>query len=238
MSKKENLKILQNNLGVNFMHEDLLDLALVHSSYINENPLIHSDSNERLEFLGDALIGLVLADYGYKNFFIYDQGDLTLFRSALARKSTLAKLAKSFKLGFFLYIGIGEEKSLGREKDSNLSDAFEAIVGAIYLDQGFNFTYDFLIKTFSNEIKNVLKLSEFKDSKSTLQELVQQKGYLSPIYDLLEVIDKGKDKIFIVEVKIGFKKQNLKSYGIGKANKISLAEFDAANKALTNFNCQ
>ena len=238
MSKKENLKILQNILGVNFMNEDLLDLALVHSSYINENPLIHSDSNERLEFLGDALIGLVLADYGYKNFFIYDQGDLTLFRSALARKSTLAKLAKSFKLGFFLYIGIGEEKSLGREKDSNLSDAFEAIVGAIYLDQGFNFTYDFLIKTVSNEIKNVLKLSEFKDSKSTLQELVQQKGYLSPIYDLLEVIDKGKDKIFIVEVKIGFKKQNLKSYGIGKANKISLAEFDAANKALTNFNSQ
>ena len=233
---KENLKILQNNLGVIFSNQKLLDLAIVHSSYINENSTTHSNSNERLEFLGDAIIGLILADYGYKNFFNYNQGDLTLFRSALARRETLAKIAKSFNLGAFLYIGKGEEQSLGREKDSNLSDAFEAIVGAIYIDKGFTFTYDFLIKIFRDEIKNVLKLSKFKDSKSILQELVQKKGYLSPEYDLLEVIDKGNDKIFIVEVKIGYNKKNLKSFAIGKGNKISLAEFDAASKALPFFN--
>tara|TARA_Y100000590_G_scaffold469247_1_gene655783 strand:- start:2311 stop:3033 length:723 start_codon:yes stop_codon:yes gene_type:complete len=233
---KKNLKILQDNLGIFFNDQKLLELALVHSSFINENPEIHEISNERLEFLGDALIGMYLAEYGYKNLSNYDQGDLTLFRSALARRKTLAMIAKSFNLGLFLFIGKGEEKSLGREKESNLSDVFEAIVGAIYIDQGFIVTFEFLNKTFSDKINNIINLREFKDSKSILQELVQQKGYLSPVYEVIEIIEKGKDKIFVVEVRIGHKKNHLKSYGVGQANKISLAEFEAAIKAINFFN--
>ena len=232
----EKLEKLQNNLEFYFKNIELLDLALVHSSYINENSSVHSISNERMEFLGDALIGIVLAEYGYKNLLNYDQGKLTLFRSALARKETLAEIAKSLDLGSFLYMGKGEEKSLGRKKDSNLSNAFEAIVAAIYLDQGFIITSDFLIKIFKSEINKAFKTSEFKDSKSILQELVQQIGYLTPKYELIEVVDKGNDKTFIVEVKIGYESKNFKSYGIGKGTKISIAEFDAASEALSFFN--
>ena len=133
-------------------------------------------------------------------------------------------------------MGKGEEKSLGRKKDSNLSNVFEAIVAAIYLDQGFIVTSDFLIKIFKSEINKAFKTSEFKDSKSILQELVQQIGYLTPKYELIEVVDKGNDKTFIVEVKIGYESKNFKSYGIGKGTKISIAEFDAASEALSFFN--
>ena len=104
------------------------------------------------------------------------------------------------------------------------------------MDQGFIVTSDFLIKIFKSEINKAFKTSEFKDSKSILQELVQQIGYLTPKYELIEVVDKGNDKTFIVEVKIGYESKNFKSYGIGKGTKISIAEFDAASEALSFFN--
>ena len=149
------LDSLEKVLGISFDDRDLLRLAFVHKSYSNENPDGHMESNERLEFLGDALIDGVISAHLYQLYPSCTEGDLTLMRIALVRGETLAKVAKSLCLGEYLLIGKGEETSGGRERTSNLEAVFEALIGAMYLDQGYENVRMFLIQVMSKELSDL-----------------------------------------------------------------------------------
>ena len=133
------LAALQQTLGISFNDLSLLEQALVHSSYINENPGFAPTSNERLEFLGDAVLGLIVAEKLYQDFPQFTEGEMTKLRSALVRRDTLARMARAIRLGDYLYLGKGEEASGGRHKPANLAGALEAVIAAIFLDQGLSY---------------------------------------------------------------------------------------------------
>ena len=162
---KKELVELQQKLDVTFKDEALLAQALVHSSYSNENPGLKSGSNERLEFLGDAVLGLVIGDKLYRDFPAYAEGELTRLRAALVKRETLASVANSIKLGDYLCLGRGEEASNGRAKPANLAGAMEAVIGAVYLDSGPALAEKFILKLFAGEIDRFTK-GELVDYKS------------------------------------------------------------------------
>ena len=163
---------LEKALGVKFKDKNLLKLAFVHSSYLNENPDSVPESNERLEFLGDALIGLVVADELYRRYPLRPEGDLTPLRVAIVRGDTLAKVARVQGLGDLLLMGKGEVASGGRNRTSNLADTYEALVGALFLDKGYKQASEFVLKTLSDEINNLKDHTVPQNAKSALQEFV------------------------------------------------------------------
>jgi ribonuclease-3 len=221
---------LQKRLGVSFQNNSLLELALVHSSYINENPDFGTDSNEKIEFLGDAVLGLIIAEKLYQDFPLSSEGDLTRLRSALVRKETLAQIARKIGLGDYLFLGKGEEACGGRDKALNLAGAFEAVVAAIYLDLGLEKSRQFVLEQFGQEIHLKAHRGAEEDYKSRLQELTQAKWQLTPIYSLIEAVGPDHDKLFSVEVKTG---NNVLGKGSGKSKKS--AEMEAAKSALEGF---
>lgn len=221
------LDSLEKVLGVSFDDRNLLRLAFVHKSYLNENLDGLIESNERLEFLGDALIGWVIAAHLYQLYPSYAEGELTLMRIALVRGETLAKVATSLCLGEYLLMGKGEETSGGRERTSNLEAVFEALIGAMYLDQGYENVRMFLIQVMSKELSNLDKRKSQKDSKSILAEFVQSKGCKLPDYRVVKVTGKSHRPQFTVDVLI-----EDKIVGTGIGNNKSQAEESAAIKAL------
>ena len=221
------LASLEESLGVSFQDLDLLRLALVHSSYLNENPDEFSDSNERLEFLGDALIGLVIAHQLYQSFPDYAEGELTALRSALVRGETLAGTANSLDLGRYLLMGRGEEANGGRDRPSNLASSFEALVGALYLDQGYEPVQTFVLRVMSQELSDIGRQKLPKSSKSLLQEIVQGRGAASPAYRIVEVVGKRQAPRFTVEVTVSGRVM-----GRGTGQRKSQAEEKAAQEAL------
>jgi ribonuclease-3 len=146
---------LQKTLEIIFRNLSLLEQALVHSSYINENPDCALGHNEKLEFLGDAVLGFYISEKLYQDYPDASEGEMTRFRAALVSRDTLARVAKGIKLGDFLYLGRGEESSGGRQKKPNLAGALEAVIAAVYLDQGENITRDFIIRILDRELKRV-----------------------------------------------------------------------------------
>jgi len=166
---------LQQSLGVSFSDLSLLEQALVHSSYINENPGFALTSNERLEFLGDAVLGLAVAEKLYQDFPQLSEGEMTRLRAALVRRETLARVARAIRLGDYLYLGKGEEASGGRGKPSNLAGALEAVIAAVFLDQGLTATKEFILRQFNEELERVVSRGAEVDYKSQLQELTQAK---------------------------------------------------------------
>jgi len=149
------LAALQQTLGISFNDQSLLEQALVHSSYINENSDFALTSNERLEFLGDAVLGLIVAEKLYQDFPHFTEGEMTRCRAALVRGSTLARMARTIKLGDYLYLGRGEEASGGQRKLANLAGALEAMIAAIFLDQGLAITEEVILKLFNEELQKV-----------------------------------------------------------------------------------
>jgi len=225
---------LQQSLGVSFSDLSLLEQALVHSSYINENPGFTLTSNERLEFLGDAVLGLVVAEELYWDFPQFSEGELTRLRAALVRRETLARVARAIRLGDYLYLGKGEEASGGRRKPSNLAGALEAVIAAVFLDQGLTATKELILRLFNEELERVVSRGAEVDYKSQLQELTQAKQQPAPVYQLVEATGPAHDRRFTVEVKIG---DTVLGRGSGKSKKT--AETEAARSALqrlsTNF---
>lgn len=217
---------LQQTLGVSFNDLSLLEQALVHSSYLNENPSFLT-SNERLEFLGDAILGLVLTEKLYQGFPQFSEGEMTRLRSALVRRETLARIARAIRLGDYLYLGKGEEASGGRRKPSNLAGALEAAIAAIFLDQGATSTKDFILRLFNQELEKAVSQGAGVDYKSRLQEFVQARQQPAPVYQLLEAVGPAHDRRFTVEVKIG---DTVLGRGSGKSKK--MAETEAARSAL------
>jgi len=225
---------LQQSLGVSFSDLSLLEQALVHSSYINENPGFTLTSNERLEFMGDAVLGLVVAEKLYWDFPRFSEGEMTRLRAALVRRETLARMARAIRLGDYLYLGKGEEASGGRRKPSNLAGALEAVIAAIFLDRGLIATKEFILRLFDEELERVVSRGAEVDYKSQLQELTQARQQPVPVYQLVEAVGPAHDRRFTVEVKVG---DTVLGRGSGKSKKT--AETEAARSALqrlsTNF---
>jgi len=220
------LAVLQNTLGVSFKDPSLMEQALVHSSYINESPGI-TTSNERLEFLGDAVLGLIIAQELYQRLPQSSEGEMTELRSSLVRGDALSRLAKAISLGDYLYLGKGEEASGGRRKPANLAGAMEAVIAAIFLDQGLNATRDFILRLMGKELDKVLSQGIAPDYKSQLQELIQARHQQTPTYQVIEETGPDHDRRFSVEVRVG---GTVLGRGSGKSKKS--AEEEAARSAL------
>ena len=221
------LAVLQQTLGVSFNDLSILEQALVHSSYINENPSFAPDSNERLEFLGDAVLGLIVAEKLYQDFPNFTEGEMTKLRAALVRRDTLARIGRAIGLGDYLYLGKGEEASGGRHKPANLAGALEAVIAAIFLDQGSVVTEGLVLRLLNEELQKVVSEGTAVDYKSQLQELVQAKKQQMPSYHVVEAVGPDHDKMFTVEVRLG---DTVLGWGSGKSKK--MAETEAARSAL------
>ncbi len=217
---------LEQRLGISFRNKDLLQQAMVHRSYSNENPQSPLASNERLEFLGDAVLGFVVADELYCRFPELPEGRLTRLRAALVCQDGLFRLAERFGLGDFLLLGHGEETSNGRSKPSNLARTLEALIGAIYLDQSPDQARRFILGLLGQEINEQYKCAP-ADYKSQLQELLHARSHAAPVYRVIQTSGPDHDKLFTVQVMEG---QEPLARGTGRSKKI--AEAAAARAAL------
>ena len=217
------LDVLQKTLGIRFKDRSLLEQALIHTSYINENPGLNLASNERLEFLGDAILGLIIAEELFQRFPDLSEGEMTKIRSSVVRRDALSRVAKAISLGDYLYLGKGEEASGGRRKPANLASALEAIIAAIFLDQGLIAARDFVLRAAGQKLNKGTEL----DYKSRLQELLQARQQPKPIYQVIAIAGPAHDRTFTVEVRVG---GNILGKGSGKSKKA--AETKAARSAL------
>jgi ribonuclease-3 len=218
---------LQSAIAINFKDEALLQQAFIHSSYVNENPDSLTADNERLEFLGDALLSFIVAEEVYNEFPDAGEGDLTEIRVSLVRQETLAEIAARLKLGDYLFLGKGEEATGGREKQTNLADAFEALIGAMYLDHGLSVARDFALAQFAGQLKTVKLKGIGRNYKALLQEFTQAKYKQLPTYRIIEASGPDHDKSFIIEVRLGDR-----ILGIGSGKNKRAAEMDGARSAL------
>jgi len=227
LKAKNNLDILQKKIGFVFTNKTLLTTAFIHRSYLNEHKKYKDPSNERLEFLGDAALSIVVSSFLYEKLPNATEGKLTTSRASLVRTETLAKIATSLSLGKHLVLSKGEEDTGGRENPSILANTFEALVGAIYLDQGIDKVEEFLKKTVLSDWKSLIE-SAVPDNKSKLQEFVQRKYHVSPIYKLISSWGPDHARQFEIDVFIGEKKM-----GRGTGNNKQSAAQNAAKDALT-----
>jgi ribonuclease-3 len=221
------LVILQKALGVSFKDVTLLEQALVHSSYVNENLGLAPTSNERLEFLGDAILGFVVAEKLYHDLIDFTEGQMTKLRAALVRRDTLVHMARAISLGDYLYLGKGEEASGGRDKPANLAGTMEAVIAAIFLDQGLPVARDSVLSMIDKEFDKVIKQGTAIDYKSELQERMQARLQQTPTYHVIETTGPDHDRIFTVEVRMG---KTVLGRSSGKSKKA--AESEAAHAAL------
>jgi ribonuclease-3 len=221
------ITLLQDELGVRFRDLSILEQALVHSSYINENPACASGHNERLEFLGDAVLDFLVADKLYREFPVLSEGEMTRLRAALVRRETLARVSRAIGLGGFLYMGRGEEATGGRHKTANLAGALEAVIAAVYLDQGAGAAEQVVIRLLGDEWGTTARQGAGIDYKSRLQEVTQSRFQQTPQYYL--VGERGPDhaKVFTAQVAVG---SDVIGSGSGRSKK--LAETEAARAAL------
>ncbi len=210
-----------------FDNKDLLVTALTHRSALNENTSTSSESNERLEYLGDAVLELATTKFLFFKYPKEPEGNLTAFRSALVKTTTLAEAAKKLQLGKQLMMSKGEEAGGGRENEGLLANTFEAVIGALYLDQGFDKVEKFLEKHLFPEFEYIFKHKLYKDAKSLLQELVQAQGFETPSYEVIKEEGPDHDKTFTVEVLI-----DNKTVASGQGRSKQTAQQDAAEKAL------
>lgn len=188
-------------MTLTFNNQDLIQTALTHRSYLNENRSV-KEHNERLEYLGDAVIELAVSEFLYEQYPNRPEGELTAIRSALVRTETLAAVAKELGFGEELRMSRGEIASGGRNNIALLANTFEAVIGALYLDQGFPNVVDFLKINLYPKVEEIINKNLFKDFKSTLQETVQAEGKGTPEYDVTGEVGPDHDKIFTVIVKV------------------------------------
>ncbi len=222
----ENYSDFQNGLKVSFQDEKLLQQAFIHASYLNENPGFAAADNERLEFLGDAVLNFICSKLIYTRYPDLPEGSLTEIRVILIREETLAKLAADLRLGDYLLLSKGEENSKGRHKKSNQADALEALLGAIFLDRGLEAAEDFIIPRLEPILDMITPRQSIRNYKGRLQEHTQNIDRQLPLYRLIRSAGPDHDKSFAVEVCLG---GDVLGRGFGKSMKE--AEMDAAHKA-------
>ena len=217
---------LEDHLGIALRDKDLLRRALTHTSYVHEAADPSLESNERLEFLGDAFLGLVVGQELYERFPGLPEGQLTTLRATLVRSETLAEVASSLQLGDYLYLGKGEEQSGGRRRERNLARAIEALLGAILSDQGFEAAKEWTLGLFEDRL-DALPDSTVIDDKSRLQEAIQAEGAPPPIYRTIDAQGPEHSKDFTVEVMV-----RERVLGTGRGSSKRRAQREAARQAL------
>ena len=221
-----NWQDLQQTIGIAFRDTSLLEQAFIHSSYVNENPNSPLSDNERLEFLGDALLSFIVTEKLYHEFPHLAEGELTEIRVSLIREETLAQLASELNLGDYLFLAKGEELTGGRGRQSNLADTFEALIGAIFLDQGLTAIKDFVLRKLHGQLEQIKTEGIGQNYKALLQEFTQAKYKLLPTYRIVEVSGPDHDKNFTVEVAL---EDRILGTGSGKSKRA--AEMEAAHSA-------
>ncbi len=212
-------------MGYTFQDKDILREALTHKSYLAQSR--SSKDNERLEFLGDSVLGLVVAGYLYNLLNTKEEGVLSKIKANLVSRKNLYFWASNLALGRFMFLGQGEVADGGRERQSILSNAMEAVIGAVYLDGGFNSAQEIIL----NWLKTQKIEEDSGDYKSILQEYLQKKGKAAPEYEVISTVGPEHDKIFTVKVCLGEKQ-----LGLGRGKNKKSAEQEAAKTALNSFN--
>lgn len=223
---------LQTTTGITFTNSDLLENAFIHRSYLNEHKDFIGQSNERLEFLGDSVLSIIVSDFLFKNLPKSEEGELTQIRASLVRTETLAFVARKLNLGSYLLLSRGEEDSDGRNNKTILANTFEALIGAIYIDQGIAQAQNFIRK---NILANWKKLSTTAvvDFKSKLQEVLQRKYHQSPKYKVVSSYGPDHNRSFEIAVLLN---ETTLGVGIGK-NKQNAAQ-NAAERALKSLSAK
>lgn len=226
---RKNYLDFEKNLGYNFKNKELLKNSLIHRSFGNEHRRYKKISNERLELLGDAVLDLIVTEYLYKNNMESTEGDLAKIKSMAVSEPVLASISKKLEVGKFLLLSRGEELTGGRERSSILGDAFEAILGAIYLDSDFEMAKDFALKHLKNSIDNIENIEEILDYKTILQEYSQKEYKIIPEYRVIDEVGPDHQKTFEIEVKIVVSEKK-KIVGIGRGKNKKSAEQSAAKE--------
>jgi len=229
MTDSESLKQFLEKNDIKYNNEELLLTALTHRSYLNEHHNI-KEHNERLEFLGDAVLELVVTEYLFKKY-SNPEGDLTNWRSALVKTETISEVAKDLDVEQYILMSRGEAKSLGRSRQLILANAFEAIVGSIYIDQGLEEVRKFIQKNLIVKLDKILSEKSYIDPKSLFQELVQDKEGITPCYEVLGEDGPDHDKTFTVGVFVG---ETI--WGEGEGPSKQAAQASAAIKAIEKYN--
>ena len=223
------LRGLEENIGYTIADKKLLRNALCHSSYSNECRSEHISSNERLEFLGDSVLSIITSEYLYLSFPERSEGELSNIRREIVDSASLASFARKIELGKYMLFGNGEEKNGGRDRTSNLEDAFEALAAAMYLDGGVECVKTFFLPLVREQVEKIFAMHKLNDPKSLLQEIVQQNGETLQ-YEKVGVRGPDHDKRFTCVVKL-----NSNVIGKGEGKRIQEAEMNAARDALKLF---
>ncbi len=218
---------LEKSLNIGFRNKDLLIQAFCHRSYINENPKFQFDHNERLEFLGDAVLELVITELLYLNYPQEPEGKLTAWRAALVNSDSLSKTAKSLDFNDYLLLSKGEAKDSGKARSFILANAFEAFIGSLYLDQGYKPCQAFIKKYLMAKLPEIIESGLFKDSKSRFQEESQEKESITPTYNVISESGPDHAKFFEIGVYL-----NDELIAMGQGSSKQEAEERAAEKAL------
>lgn len=227
MNESELKKAIETQLQISFKNTKLLQNAFVHRSYLNENRKFDLPSNERLEFLGDACLELVISEFLFERYPNEPEGKLTNYRSALVNTTSLAETSRDLNLGTYLLLSNGEEDGGGRTSEQILANTFEAFLGALYLDQGYEAAKNFVHSHLSQKIVDIIDNETFKDPKSKFQEITQAEVNITPVYNLISETGPDHNKVFTVKVRLG-SKEIAKGQGGSKQK----AELDAAKNAL------
>ncbi len=227
--RERELAEIEKKLGISFLNKALLNQALTHSSYAHEIRQKGIYDNERLEFLGDAVLKLVVSEYLYNKFPGHQEGDLTKIRAVAISDDVLSIISARLRIGNFILLGANERRSGGRERKSILANVFEAIIAAVYLDGGIGKARDLILSMLSGEIEKLSAEGYIKDFKSALQELVQKKGWGLPNYVVINETGPRHKKIFLMEVRI-----KGRPFGKGRGLNKKEAEQDAAKGAYNN----
>ena len=225
IERKKELLLFEKHSKIRFKRLELLNLAFCHRSFSNENPS-QIDNNERLEFLGDSVLGMAVAEFLFKLLPDKPEGDLARIKSFVVSESSLAEIASELKVDNYILIGKGEEYSGGRKKKAILADCMEAIIGAYYLDSGYKCAQKFILGVLTKEIQKVLENKHQKDYKTLLQELVQKNYKTYPRYNVVKKTGPDHNRTFWIDVNV-----NGKSYGPGKGKNKKEAEQEAAGIA-------
>lgn len=225
--RMKDLSLLENQIEINFKEKVLLKTALTHRSYLNEHPKEKLSSNERLEFLGDAILEFIVSKKIFSFFQDQSEGFLTALRSQIVKTESLAEAADQCHLGNFLLLSRGEEETGGRKNKSLLANVFEALIGAIFLDQGIEKTEEFIDRSLEKIINDANQLGNLKDYKSLFQEKSQEEEKITPIYRITNTLGPDHDKMFQVGVYL-----NKRKIAEGQGKSKQEAEQMAAQKAL------
>lgn len=217
----------EKKLGLKFKNKDLLIQAFCHRSYLNENPSFHLENNERLEFLGDAVLELVITENLYQKYPKKSEGELTNWRASLVNAKMLGELAGELEFNEFLLLSRGESKELGKARQYILANTFEALIGSVYLDSGYKPCQEFIKKYLIKKLPEIIKKGLFKDAKSSFQEGAQEKVGLTPTYKVLRESGPDHARHFIIGVFLG-KELIAEGEGFSKQE----AEDEAAKNAL------